>query len=147
MGGQSMFRSTVLFVAAAASVLCFSHAAMAQKVTQLSKGIKLGETFKGEFIAKHKGQAWVSGPESKLVITPDPNLYIGSIPITLKAGQGMSITATVTGQDRSVGVHVLDPAGKRILNPDEKLVGRPQGADPTHLSEKTAEYSIGEVNV
>src|SRR5262245_56486970 len=149
LGGSVMFRLGLLLGAVAAPVLVLSHPAMAQlkNVTHLSKGIKFGEKFEGEFAAKHKLRGWSRrDDEVKVKFTPGV-LYQGALPIRLKAGQGMSITATVVGQGRLVGIRVINPMGKRIReDPEASYEFGNQEVPVMVLSAKTAEITIEEVN-
>jgi hypothetical protein len=40
--------------------------------------------------------------------------YTAEVPVTLKAGQSISISVTVVGKDRQVGIELQDPTGKSI---------------------------------
>jgi hypothetical protein len=93
-------------------------------------GLKLGEEFKG----KIGGQAQIGFPLGTNLKRADrgpefiPNAfgpmlwqkaYTSEVPVTLKEGQAIDISVTVTGVDRRVFVKLLDPAGKQIANSDD----------------------------
>lgn len=160
-----MFRIVFLLAAVAATVLFLSNAGHAQSFrdtplnpredapTKLSTGLKLGEQFKGELTAKEKRTVWatfglsgIGKDKSTLGAGPDPNMYAAALPIQLKAGQPVTITATVIGQDRPVGVFILDPEGKRIQASEKEKSAFGFGTQVVLLSRKTAEIPIEEVS-
>jgi len=140
-------RPVYLFVALVAAAAFFACAASAQepKVTTLGTGIKLGETFEGEIGKDQKlaGYWWLKGDKNP---TNDPNLYQAAIPVTLKAGQGITIAATAAGQDRFVGIRLVDPAGKRIKeDPDLDTTVSGHETAMTWVAPKAAEITVKEV--
>jgi len=144
-----MFRFGLLLLAVVASVSSFGNTAVAQlkKVVPLGKTVSFGEESKGEFGAKHQLQGWSRLDNEVKVKFTSGTLYQGSMPINLKAGQGMSITATVIGQDRLVGIRVLNPAGKRIReDPDQSYEFGNQEVPVNILSTKTRTITIEEVS-
>jgi hypothetical protein len=66
-----------------------------------SKSLKLGEKYEGEL----KKDNFSNGA------------YQTDVRVSLKAGQSLSITATVVGSDRTVALNVLDTEGKLIEAP------------------------------
>lgn len=150
-----MFRFGILPVAVMVTVAFLPSTALSQKevnkIPALSTGINVGEKFEGEFGKEHKFPVSWRRKAMPFAVTPgDPNWYTGAIPITLKAGQGISVTATVTGTDRLVGMRVLDPQGKRIKEDDlppaalKNAQGEPRG--DTIVTPKTSDLAIKEVN-
>jgi hypothetical protein len=101
-----MSRSLVTILAVGSIVLLAEN--IPQAYSQ-SKGLELGKTFEGELGGKPvEARIRIDGGKSKTgLIRPG---YQTMLPITLKAGQAVSITATVTGKERLVGIAVLDPA-------------------------------------
>jgi hypothetical protein len=149
-----MFRIVFLFAAVLAHASFLSSPALAQteKVVAMSKGIKLGEKFKGEFTKEHK--LWCfwkwqgEAPGISGINFRDDPVCQGAFPITLKAGQDVTITATVTGKERFVGVRILDTEGKRIKEEEFqtlKLQDLPEPRGWTFVNRKTYEVTINEL--
>lgn len=111
-----------------ASFVAFSICLPIQGLAQ-SKGLKLGDKFEGEL--KTKGPTYYQ--ENGLIYSGSDVFYSTGLPVELKAGQSITITATVTGKDRKVNIALLDPTGK------------PLGA--TDRVVKSAQLTIDEVNV
>lgn len=68
---------------------------------------KVGEPYKGEVGETIKYAPGYAAPSNA-------SGYQAEIPVTLKAGQDISITCTVVGKDRHVLLILLDPTGKQI---------------------------------
>jgi hypothetical protein len=72
-------------------------------------GLQLGEKFEGEITGEKK---FIKG-----LLAPSGNrlrAYTAEIPVTLKAGQKLFHTVTVTGKTRGVGVALRDPSGALV---------------------------------
>jgi hypothetical protein len=126
------------------ALLAVSTDGQAQK--KAPKGIKLGETFEGEM--KGDKFAFYKGIAGNIAVFPSIPLfkqqrtkngpvpkeaYIAEVPVALKAGQKVTITATVKGDDRKLMIIVLDRTGE--------VVGHSENFTP-----KTAELVIEEAN-
>jgi hypothetical protein len=102
----------------AAIIVATSGALLVSSIeAQPGAGLKLGAKFEGELGGKPKGfqvarEDGNSGPD---------NAYFTSMPVTLKAGQQIALTATVVGKDRKVGIILLDPTGKQISGNSTKF--------------------------
>lgn len=94
-----------------------------------AKGIKLGEPFEGELGGKEVGMNQLL---PKGVFQFNPSGFAARIPITLKAGQDLTVTVSVKGSGRNVAIAMIDPAGK--------LAGH-----ALH-EEKTAVLQVDEIN-
>jgi RNA polymerase sigma factor (sigma-70 family) len=70
--------------------------------------LKPGADFKGELGLSSPRKMYSTGRRD------DPVLwgYAAEVPVTLKAGQSVTVSATVVGKDRDVGVALIDPAGR-----------------------------------
>lgn len=72
-----------------------------------SEPLRSGQTRKGELTGERKTTPWLGFVDS----------YYGhmtDVPVTLKAGDKITIRASVTGKDRKVAVALLDPSGEMI---------------------------------
>lgn len=86
-------------------------------------GIKLGEDFKGKcggdkkliFLVPRGASEGVKGGKEAEFIRAMQG-YVGEIPITLKEGQGLDISVTVSGDNRKVFLKLLDPAGEQVAH-------------------------------
>jgi hypothetical protein len=95
-----MFRGVSLIVAVVAGVLLVPAARTAEPAV-----LKPGEKFEGETSVQ------------KLSFTYDTytwNAHFADVPIVLKAGQSIAISATVPGKDRKVSLILVDPSDKAI---------------------------------
>jgi hypothetical protein len=140
-----MFRNALLLMAMAASVLVSPNTGVAQK----SRGLKLGDKFEGELGGRKTTtiRYRVSDEPTSPLLGGQEGVYATSIPITLKAGQAISITASVTGNERIVGIQVFDPTQQRIGVPKPRGGIQRFGAAPEALaSVKSHTLSIEEVN-
>jgi hypothetical protein len=81
--------------------LCTANTSSGQPNT-----LKLGEKLEGD-LKEEKSYVWPGGGGRLYG-------YGAEIPVSLKAGQEVSITATVIGTNRKVSVALQDPAGKII---------------------------------
>src|SRR5438552_212784 len=108
-----MSRTVSVVMAAAATALLLPATAAAQKTLQL------GEKYEGE----------VGNTKKEF---PAGTYYGAELPVTLKAGQPLSVSVTVTGANRGVAVTLLDPTGKKIAE--------------TSLVTKSALLTVKEVN-
>jgi hypothetical protein len=129
-----MFRFVFPALVVVASALVVPVSAVAQ-----SKTLKLGQIFKGELGGvkkqfKYRPPATNTAP---LPIGRPGFCYAASVPIMLKAGQEVSITATVTGKTRIVGIECYDPQKKQVEKDEE-------GWTPTQF--KTCTLHIDEVS-
>jgi RNA polymerase sigma factor (sigma-70 family) len=70
--------------------------------------LKLGVDFKGELAVSTPWKSYSTGRRDD----PLPWGYATEVPVTLKAGQSVTVSATVVGKDRDVGVALIDPAGR-----------------------------------
>jgi len=95
-----MFR-TFLVVASVATATLITPAINADEPGKF----KFGEPYKGDV-----GDTLVVSP----YVGTAYSAYPAEIPVTLKAGQDLSITCTVVGKDRHVLLMLLDPKGKQI---------------------------------
>jgi hypothetical protein len=130
-----VFQTIRPFLAALAAALLVSATGSAQR----SKTLKLGEKFAGELSGKRtalpkiapkmRGKFGGKGKGGRR----GSNLGFGKkLPVSLKAGQSVSISATVAGAGRNVLLVLLDPTGE--------VVGH------TAFKETTARLDIEEVN-
>jgi hypothetical protein len=136
-----MFRRTCVLMLALVALVGIATDGQAQK--KASKGIKLGETFEGEMkgdkFAFFKGIAGNIAVFPKIPLfktrgsTTPKDAYIAEVPVALKAGQKVTITAAVKGDDRKLMIIVLDRTGE--------IVGHSEKFTP-----KTAELVIEEAN-
>src|SRR5437868_6463866 len=99
-----MFRVVCVIVAAMAGTLFTPVSGSAQ-----TKGITLGKKFEGK-VGNTKNR-YENIPGSGILSF---DAYAAELPITLKAGQSISISATVTGTGRAVWLALLDPTEKAI---------------------------------
>ena len=105
-----MLRTAFVLEALGAATLLAPTAGTAQKTRAKAGGLTLGEKFEGELGETKSSLACLSPDGGTSVVTG----YVTSIPVTLKAGQGLTATATVVGKDRRVCMHLMDPTGKKI---------------------------------
>src|SRR5258708_2684480 len=103
-----MLRMSSVFAFALAAVLLAPNTRAAQDT-----GLKLGEKFEGEMKEKKKYLHW---DRSGDVL----DHFAAETPIALKAGQKVSITATVIGSDRKVWMALLDPSDKIVAKTGTK---------------------------
>ena len=140
-----MRRFAILLTAVVAAVLISPDTGIAQK----NKGITLGEKFEGELGGRksNKIRYRLAGEFIPQILGGgQESVYTASIPVTLKAGQAISITATVTGKDRIVGIQVFDPTQQRIGVPKPLGIVRFGADSETLASVKTHTLSLEEVN-
>src|SRR4051794_18021485 len=97
---------------------------------QQKGGVKLGEKLEGEMKDK---ALWVVGSGAHKV-------YRAELLVALKAGQSISILATVVGKERRVVLRLLDPDGAVIGDPLKQK-------DPMSWPVKTSQYTHEEVSV
>jgi hypothetical protein len=116
-----MFRTVAmnLAVAGVALLVPLTHGAP-------PAGLKLGEEFKGKCAGEKPQVIPLVPPGKKGVAIPNPTPFeanyrgeslrgfTGEVPVTLKEGQGLDVTVTVTGDNRKVFLKLLDPSGLQI---------------------------------
>lgn len=73
---------------------------------QQSGGLNLGEKLEGELTANSK----------KILVAQNDWHFSTEMLVSLKAGQSISISATVIGKDRLVTLFLADPTGKNLAN-------------------------------
>ena len=118
-----MFRTACVPVALLAAALFVAAAGAAPP-----PGLKLGEKFEGEL--KNKKGTYVGQPGTNMRFSND--FYVAEVPVTLKAGQAIAISATVIGKGRPVAITLQDPT----MNP---LYG-------VTFAVKTVQLAVEEVN-
>jgi hypothetical protein len=120
----------LLFVVAAGLVSFAPKHGLAQ--SKLGKSLEIGKEFAGVL-----GGALKTVPVRRSAFNAgDDRVYTSSIPIKLKAGQEISLTATVVGKLRKVGIQLIDPTGKVLT--DDNYYAR--------IEEKTSTLTIEEVS-
>lgn len=122
-----MYRFVAVLVSVVVVALVATDVALGQ-----TKSLKVGQQVAGE-LGGLKKQFAFRPPDSMLGRFGD--CYYAAIPITLKAGQEISLTATVTGKTRLIGIQCFDPKGK----PTDKEMWTP-------LQDKTITVTIDEAN-
>jgi len=114
--------------------IAFSGAFLPEPLLAQSKTLKLGDEFKDKLERKAGVNKYIGYIENNPFKTY-ADLYVSEISIKLKEGQDITITATVKGTDRLVGMQFLDPTRRVIGN--EKIF----------LSTRTSKYTNEEVPV
>ena len=115
-----MYRSMCVMMAIAAAGLFVSSLPAQQS------GLKLGEKLEGELTEMGSYVGWPGFVDRYYG-------YATDITVSLKAGQSISISATVVGQGRKVSVALQDPTGKIIA------------ATQRNTAIKTVQLTVGEV--
>lgn len=80
-------------------------------------GLKLGQPFQGEITGASQPKTVLSETKKKFGRLSGfmmPNGRAVEIPIQLKAGQALTVSVTVLGNDRQVGLILRDPTGQQI---------------------------------
>jgi hypothetical protein len=115
-----MYRTLVVAAAVTAAALLTPRAPADEG------GITPGEPFKGELTEK-KGYPW---PPYVDTFTE----FATEVPIKLKGGQKIALSATVVGANRKVSVGLMDPSGKMIATSKRST------------AVKTVQLTVDEVN-
>lgn len=127
-----MFQKLFLIVAALAVVSYAASPGLAQ--SKLGKGLEIGRDFAGVLGGSTKTIQFVKRENGSVGAD---EAYTSSIPITLKAGQSISVTATVVGKSRHVGIQLFDPQGKILVFDQESHA---------HSNTKTCVRTVDEVS-
>jgi hypothetical protein len=104
-----------------------------------AEGLKLGEKLEGEV----KGEAGDRVVKLSGNAQTYPQAYVTEVTVDLKAGQSISISATVIGKDRKVALVLLDP---KEGSKDDRLRVAVCIAANTQYSTKSATLECEEVN-